>query len=177
MLCKLGCVTKNLDTVTLIGIDYRLDDDTSWTAGGALGSGDSPYEEIAFSAGVSCRRVQFRIKLQGEETGTDNPPIIEQMDLFYQTLPEVVKTHQLILDAGGNSELKEAGLDERSGGEIMEALRGLVGDTSFTYLDPVGASHTVRVTALTAQVGNLITGPGPAAVESRGQVIVNLLEL
>ena len=176
LLCKVGVVTENLASDVLVGIAYRIDDDTSWTALGALGSGDSPYEELDFSAQVSCRRVQFRITLQLDTDG-EIPAIVEQMDLFYQTLPEPTRTHQLMIDASSSQELREGGVDERSAAEVMADLRALVGNTGFTYIDPLGASHTVRVTALTGQLQDLVTEPGTVGAGQVEQAIVNLLEL
>ena len=67
-------------------------------------------------------------------------------------------------------------MDERTAGEILADLRALMDSAGFTYLDPLGGSHTVRATALTGQTMDLLTGPGPESVGVSAQVILNLLE-
>lgn len=178
LLAKVGMLSRQLRapplTYSYVYLYYRPDEEQDWTYIGDIFD-LSPYQEIEFSTPLSCRRVQFKLVLLTGDSGYT--PIIEQMDLFYQTLPEQNKTHQLIISCAGDQALRTAGVDERTAGEVLDDLRTLVGDPGFTYTDLLGVDHTVRVTAFTGQAMNLHTGPGPEAMGTEYQVILNLLEV
>ena len=176
LLCKVGLVSKEMTGLLFspdVEISYKLDDDASWTTLATLDT--SPYEEADFPSGTTARRVQLRLEL--DAGSSDETPIVEQIDLLYQVLPEQSKTHQLIISCQADLALREAGVDERTAGEIVTDLKALVGNTGFTYTDLLGADHTVRMTAITIQPTTTITGPGPEAVGVEMQAIVNLLEV
>lgn len=156
-------------------VHYRLAGQSSWTELGDFET--SPYQEISFPAGTKSHRIQFKLEFDCYQQTVTISPMIEQLDLFYQTIPEKSTTHQLILSCAGNADMRTGGTDERTAGETLADLRALLGISSFTYKDPEGVSHTVRVTALTGQLMNFHTGPGPEGAGTEYQVILNLLEV
>jgi len=174
---KIGMVSKNLTAAIHVDIHYRVDDDAGWTVLGVLGLNDSPYGELDFPAATTARRIQFKIMPDVGGVGSHVPPIVEQLDLFYQTLPEPTRTHQLMISCEADHSMREAGVDERTAGQIMADLRALVGNAGFVYLDPLGGAHTCRVTAITGQTMDLLTGQGPESVGVTAQAIVSLLEV
>ncbi len=178
LLAKVGILSRQLRkpplTYSYVYLYYRTDTQNDWTYIGTIFD-TSPYQEVSFSTPISCRRAQFKlVLLTGDPTYT---PIIEQMDIFYQTLPDPSRTHQLIISCAGDQARRVGGLDKRTAGETLQDLRDLVGETSLAYTDLLGSTHVVRVTAMTAQYMNLLTGPGPEGIGVDVQVILNLLEV
>lgn len=177
LLCKVGLVSKNLSSLggntKTVKVWYRADNQVAWTLWATFNA--SPYAESELTTPEPCRRFQLRVTLATESVSVT--PVVEQIDVFYQTVPKHTKTHQLMISCGADQRLREGGIDERAASEIVQDLRDLLDKTKFTYLDPVGGSHTVRVSAATFQTVNLRTEPGPGGMAVEMQAIVNLLEL
>lgn len=154
----------------LFGVGYYLDGG-SWTNLGTIDA--SPIDTLYFPANTKGREIQLQITIT--VSGTNDTPIMEQIDLLYQKMPEVIPSHQLIIRAGHKADLDTGGIDWRPASDVLDALRAHVdGQTSVTYIDPTGGSHTVRATALTVQYMRQIEDPS-ARYEAYG--ILSLLEV
>ncbi len=170
---KIGLISEQLGSGRAVKVYYRIVRGSAWTLIGTATA--SPYEELSVTN--TTRQVQFKIVLDSGYTSATASPLLEQIDLFYQTLPELTKTYQLVIQCASDQALRTGGVDERTAAQILADLRVIMGTNNIPYVDPEGVSHTVRVTAMTVQCMNLHTGPGPIEAGTEYQAILNLLEV
>lgn len=173
---KVGVTSRYLDTSDLkMLVSYKIDGESSWHAlGGYLTV--SPYQEVSFSAQTTGRQIQFKVEFLNNSDPLDDTvtQVLEQLDLMFQPMPEAFSTFQLIIDAAGNAPLRTGGEDTRTTSQLITELRALADSGGFAYVDPVGVSHTVRVTGVRVQYVSQHLPPGDAI--PKAYVIMSLLE-
>lgn len=172
---KVGVSGARGDSGNSIEILYRLNRNDAWTSIGSVTLAGTDYEEVSFPTATTGRLIQLQAKLL-VPYGNTVPCRLDQLDLMYQLVPESYTTHQLIIHAAPEQDVRDGGLSQRTTDQILSDLRTLSTSAGFTYVDPSGGSHSVRITGLRVTYAHQEARPGdPPTTEAFA--VLSLLEL
>ncbi|HUW09222.1 MAG TPA: hypothetical protein VM537_05795, partial [Anaerolineae bacterium] len=141
--------TWNLTTGGTLDVWYRIDDG-SWALLGTLAT--SPANSLDFPANTTGYKIQFKVEWEDLDDASE-PMRLDSLDLLFQPLPDTITQHQIAITAASNIEKHNNTIDQRSAGEIAAELRALLEETgAFTYVDPLGVSHTCRAMSVNPEL-------------------------
>ena len=133
---------KNIDSDRDIGVEYRLDDATSWTSL----SSSSTSNPVTFSlSGISGRTIQLRLTFNAFSTATNQEyPSINFVEIRYRERPTEVD-HITFTALVGDEMYNAAGGALPDGNIQLTNLNALVYGAPVTLLSPIRESKNVMV--------------------------------
>lgn len=151
LLDNITIIFDALTTGTSIGVDYSIDDRTTWVPiGSVTAAGDANATKRTFfpPSTVKYNKIWLRIRLN--TSTTTNTPVLRDVILAYKPFPDYKVRWTMTLDASNQVGLLNGQNDQRSGVEITNELWNLMNLKQKVVLEDIDYFECRLDVALTA---------------------------